>query len=48
MAVGFLQRWRDVRTKAAAERADLQRRFDAFLAETEPFVPNSPHPKAAL
>lgn len=48
MAVGFLQRWRDARAKAAAERADLQRHFDIFLRETEPFVPKSPHPKAAL
>lgn len=48
MVLGIFQRWRDARAKAAAERADLQRRFDTFLAETEPFVPKSPHPKVAL
>jgi hypothetical protein len=32
----------------AAERADLQRRFNDFLRQTEPFVAKSPHPKAAL
>ena len=48
MALGFIHRWRAARAESAAKRADLQRRFDAFLLETEPFVPKSPHPKAAL
>jgi len=48
MAVGFFQRWRAARAEAAAKRADLQRRFDAFLLETEPSVPLSKHQKAAL
>jgi predicted GIY-YIG superfamily endonuclease len=57
--MGFFRRWRDAiakaaaeradaRAKAAAERADLQRRFEDFLSETEPFVSESAHPKAAL
>jgi hypothetical protein len=48
MAAGFFQRWRTARAEAAAKRADLQRRFDAFLLETEPFISESPYPKAAL
>jgi hypothetical protein len=46
--MGFFQRWRAARAEAAVKRADLQRRFDAFLAETKPFVPESKHQKAAL
>jgi hypothetical protein len=48
MTVGLFQRWRVARAEAAAKRADLQRRFDSFLLETEPFVPPSKHQKAAL
>jgi TPR repeat protein len=45
---GFFQRWRDARAQAAAKRANFQRRFESFLLETEPFVRESKHQKAAL
>jgi hypothetical protein len=48
MLAGFFQRWRDARAEAAAKHADLQLRFESFLLETEPFVPESKHRKAAL
>jgi len=49
MITGFFKRWRDARAEAAAKRAELQSRFEAFLRETEPLVSQgSNHPKAAL
>ena len=49
MIVRFYKRWRNDRAQAAAKRAELQRAFEVFLRETEPFMPpGSKHPRAAL
>jgi hypothetical protein len=47
-AVGLLNRWRADRAEAAAKRADILGRFEAFVTETKPIVEESKHPKAAL
>ena len=47
--IGFLKHWREARAQAAAKRAELESRFNAFLRETQPLVPRgSKHPTAAL